>query len=52
MAVLDIREISFDEISESMTHDSSFVNKVDPLKAVKHGKGVRVFFAKFHYEEN
>ena len=52
MVVLDIREISFDEIPESMTHDSSFVNKVDPLKAVKHAKDTWVFFAKFHYEQN
>jgi len=38
MVVSDILGISLDDISESMAHDSGFMNKVDSLKAVKHGK--------------
>jgi len=51
IVVTSIREIGFDDISESMARESGFANNIDLLKTARHGKGMRVFFIKFCYEE-
>ncbi|NKB32135.1 MAG: ASCH domain-containing protein [Pseudomonadales bacterium] len=51
IVVSAIREISIDDISESVAKESGFKNKVDLLKTAKHGSGMRVFFVRFSYEE-
>ena len=48
--VTSIREISWDDVSESMARDSGFRNRVDLLKTARHGSGHKVYFIRFKYE--
>jgi len=50
--ITKIREITLDDVSNTMAKNSGFLNKVDLLRTAKHGKGMRVFFVEFVYEEN
>ncbi len=46
-----IRQIEFDDITDSLARESGFLNKVDLLKTAKHGRGENVYLVEFHYEE-
>ena len=48
--VTSIREIAWDDVSESMARDSGFRGLVDLLKTAKHGSGHKVYFVRFKYE--
>jgi hypothetical protein len=48
--VTAIREISWDDVSDSMARDSGFHGRVDLLKTAKHGGGHKVYFIRFKYE--
>jgi len=50
IAVTSIREITWDDVSESMARDSGFRSLVDLLKTAKHGSGHKVYFIRFTYE--
>jgi len=50
--VTSIREITLEQITPKMARDSGFAGVVDLLKTAKHGRGERVYFIAFEYEEN
>jgi len=50
IVVTSIREIAWDDVSESMARDSGFRGLVDLLKTAKHGSGHKVYFVRFKYE--
>jgi len=50
IVVTSIREITWDDVSESMARDSGFRSLVDLLKTAKHGSGHKVYFIRFRYE--
>jgi hypothetical protein len=47
--VTSIREISWDDLSDSLARDSGFRNLVDMMKTPKHGAGQRVYYVRFRY---
>ena len=47
--VTAIREISWDDLSDSLARDSGFRNLVDMMKTAKHGAGQRVYYVRFRY---
>lgn len=50
VVVDNIRQIEFDDITNTMARESGFMNKVDLLKTAKHGRGENVYLIEFHYE--
>ena len=50
IVVSSIREISFEDISESVARESGFANIVDLIKTAKHGGGRIIYFIRFYYE--
>ncbi|PCJ27513.1 MAG: hypothetical protein COA96_03165 [SAR86 cluster bacterium] len=52
IVVTSIREISFEDISESLAKESGFNNIVDLVKTAKHGNGQNIYFINFFYEES
>ena len=52
IVVTSIREISFEDISESLAKESGFNNIVDLVKTAKHGNGQNIYFIRFFYEES
>ncbi|MEM7098971.1 MAG: ASCH domain-containing protein [Pseudomonadota bacterium] len=46
-----ISEIAFEDITPKMARDSGFAGMTDLLKTAKHGRGERVFYVHFHYED-
>ena len=50
IVVSSIREISFEDISESVARESGFANIVDLIKTAKHGSGRIIYFIRFYYE--
>ena len=51
IVVSSIREISFEDISESVARESGFANIVDLIKTAKHGSGRIIYFIRFYYED-
>ena len=49
--VTSIREISWEDLSDSLARDGGFKNLVDMLKTAKHGAGQRVYFVRFRYRD-
>jgi ASCH domain-containing protein len=49
--VTSIREISWEDLSDSLARDGGFSNLVDMLKTAKHGAGQRVYFVRFRYRD-
>jgi hypothetical protein len=49
--VTSIREISWDDLSDSLARDSGFRNIVDMMKTAKHGAGQRVYYVRFRYRK-
>lgn len=47
--ITSIREIAWDDLSDSLARDGGFRNLVDMLKTAKHGSGQRVYFVRFRY---
>jgi hypothetical protein len=47
--VTSIREISWEDLSDSLARDGGFRNLVDMMKTAKHGPGQRVYFVRFRY---
>ena len=52
IVVTSIREIGYEDISDTLARESGFANVADLLKTAKHGPGHIVYFIRFHYEEN
>ena len=50
IVVSSIREISFEDISESVARESGFSNIADLIKTAKHGSGRIIYFIRFYYE--
>ena len=50
IVVTSIREITWDDVSESMARDSGFRGLVDLLKTARHGSGHKVYFIRFKYQ--
>lgn len=50
IVVSSIREISFEDISESVARESGFANIADLIKTAKHGSGRIIYFIRFYYE--
>lgn len=50
--VESIREIALEDITPEMARESGFAGVVDLLKTARHGKGRRVYFVRFRYEES
>jgi hypothetical protein len=50
IVVTSIREITWDDVSESMARESGFRSLLDLLKTAKHGSGHKVYFIRFKYE--
>ena len=51
VVVSSIREINFDDMSETMARDSGFSCLADLLKTVQHGTGHHIYFIRFSYTE-
>ncbi len=51
VVVTSIKEIAFDDITEKMARDSGFLNRADLLKTAKHGKGIKVYYIQFYYQD-
>lgn len=51
IVVTSIREISFDDITETLAKDSGFLSVFDLMKTAKHGAGRIIYFVKFHYQD-
>lgn len=49
--VTSIREIGFDDISETMARESGFTCMTDLLKTAQHGTGHHIYFIRFYYNE-
>ncbi|WP_457419568.1 hypothetical protein [Roseateles sp. P5_E7] len=50
IVVTSIREISWDDISDSLARESGFRNLPDLLQTARHGSGHKLYFVRFHYE--
>jgi hypothetical protein len=50
IVVTSIREISFDDISETLAKESGFASVADLIKVAVHGNGRIVYFVRFYYE--
>ncbi len=50
--VTSIREIGFNDISETMAKESGFPDVPDLLKTVQHGTGLHIYLIRFYYNEN
>ena len=50
VVVTSIREITWDDVSESMARDSGFRSVIDLYKTARHGSGHKVYFVRFEYE--
>jgi len=48
--VTSIREINFDDISESIARESGFSCLADLLKTAQHGTGHHIYFIRFYYQ--
>ena len=51
IVVTSIREITFEDISESLAKESGCNNLADLMKTAKHGEGFIIYFIRFYYEE-
>lgn len=49
--VTAIREISWEDLSDSLARDGGFKNLVDMMKTAKHGSGQRVYYVRFRYRD-
>ena len=49
--VTSVREIGFDDISETMARESGFSCVADLLKTAIHGTGHHIYFIRFYYNE-
>jgi hypothetical protein len=47
--VTSIREISWDDLTDSLARETGFRNLIDLMKTAKHGSGRRVYFVRFRY---
>ncbi len=47
-----IHEMSFDDITPTMARNSGFAGVADLLRTARHGKGERVFYIEFHFEDH
>ena len=47
--VTSIREISWEDLSDSLARDTGFKNLIDLMKTAKHGSGQRVYYVRFRY---
>jgi hypothetical protein len=47
--VTSIREISWDDLTDSLARETGFANLIDLMKTAKHGSGRRVYFVRFRY---
>jgi hypothetical protein len=47
--VTSVREISWDDLSDSLARAGGFRNLVDMMKTAKHGSGQRVYYVRFRY---
>jgi hypothetical protein len=47
--VTSIREISWDDLTDSLARETGFGNLIDLIKTAKHGSGRRVYFVRFRY---
>lgn len=52
IVVSSIREISFDDISETLARESGFNSIADLMKTAKHGSGFIIYFIRFRYEQS
>ena len=50
--VTSIREIGFNDISETMANESGFSALEDLLKTAQHGTGLHIYFIRFYYSDN
>jgi hypothetical protein len=50
--VTSIREISWEDLSDSLARDGGFRNLVDMMKTAKHGAGQRVYYVRFRYRDS
>ncbi|MFO1243564.1 MAG: hypothetical protein U1E71_00035 [Ramlibacter sp.] len=50
VVVTSIREIGWDDISESLARESGFRSLADLLQTARHGAGHKVYFVRFNYE--
>ena len=50
--VTSIREIGFNDISETMANESGFSAVEDLLKTAQHGTGLHIYFIRFYYSDN
>jgi len=51
VVVTSIREIGFDDLSESLAVESGFSCLADLLKTAQHGSGSNIYFIRFYYTE-
>ena len=47
--VTSIREIAWDDLSDSLARDTGFKNLLDLMKTARHGSGQRVYLVRFRY---
>jgi len=50
IVVTSIREITLNDISDSLARESGFRSLADLLQTARHGSGHKVYFVRFHYE--
>ncbi|MFG6428734.1 ASCH domain-containing protein [Roseateles sp. LYH14W] len=50
VVVTSIREITLNDISESLARESGFRSLADLLQTARHGSGHKVYFIRFRYE--
>lgn len=49
--VTSVREINFNDISETMARESGFSCLADLLKSAQHGTGHHIYWIRFYYTE-
>jgi hypothetical protein len=49
--VTSIREITWEDLSDSLARKTGFRNLVDLMKTAKHGSGHHVYYVQFQYRE-
>ena len=52
VVVTSIREIGWDDISDSLARESGFRSLPDLLRTARHGSGHKLYFIRFRYEPN
>jgi hypothetical protein len=47
--VTSIREITWEDLTDTLARDTGFKNLIDMMKTAKHGSGSHIYYVRFEY---